>query len=166
MELTIIVAMTRNRVIGKGNRIPWHQPADLMRFKKITMGCPIVMGRKTFESLPGLLPGRRHVVLTRNRNYLAQNCDVVTGWKEMEVLLADSKKVFVIGGADIHLLALPHAERLYLTLLHAELEGDTFFPNWNQSDWSEEGREFLPRDENNKYDMEFIQYRRIATGNT
>ena len=165
MELIIIVAMARNRVIGKGNKIPWHQPADLKRFKKLTMGHPIVMGRKTFESLPGLLPGRRHVVLTRNKSYFAQNCDVVASWHEMEVLLAGSRKVCAIGGADIHLLALPHAEKLYLTLVHAELEGDTFFPDWNRSDWREEGREFLPRDENNKYDMEFIQYQRIASGN-
>lgn len=158
----MIVAMTRQGVIGKNNQIPWHLPADLQRFKKITMGYPIVMGRKTFESLPGILPGRRHIVLTRNKDYLARGCEIVTGWEEVETLTAESEKIFVIGGADIHEFALPRAQQLYLTLVHAELKGDTYFPEWNKSHWKEVYRKFRPKDGNNQYDMEYIQYQRIT----
>ncbi len=158
--MILIVAMTRRGVIGKNNQIPWHLPADLQRFKKITMGYPIVMGRKTFESLPGILPGRRHIVLTRNKKFHAKDCEIVSGWNEMEALLAGSEKVFVIGGTDIHKLALPHAQYLFLTLVHADLDGDTYFPDWNTDHWKEVYRKFYPKDKSNRYDMEFVQYRR------
>lgn len=163
MEIIVIVAMTPQGVIGKNNQIPWHLPADLKRFKTITMGHPVVMGRRTFESLPGILPGRRHVVFTRNKKFSARDCETVSSWKEMEDLLAGSEIVFIIGGADIHELALPRAQHLYLTLVHAELDGDTFFPDWDKRHWEEVDREFYPKDRNNKFDMEFVQYRRIAS---
>ena len=158
----MIVAMTRQGVIGKDNQIPWYLPADLQRFKKITMGYPIVMGRKTFESLPGILPGRRHIVLTRNKDYPARGCEIVTDWEKVEALVTGSEKVFVIGGAVVHELALPHAQQLYLTLVHAELEGDAYFPAWDKSHWKEVDREFRPKDENNQYDLEYIQFQRTA----
>ena len=162
-EIIVIAAMTHQGVIGKNNAMPWHLPADLQRFKKITMGYPMVMGRKTFESLPGVLPGRRHVVLTRNRDYLAKGCDVVASWQEAEALLAESKKIFVIGGAEVHALALPFAQRLCLTFVHAELEGDTYFPQWDKSHWQEAHRESRPKDEKNCYDLEYVEYLRIGS---
>ena len=159
MEIAIIVAMTPQGLIGKDNQIPWHLPADLQRFKKTTMGHPIIMGRKTFESLPGLLPGRQHFVLTRNQNYVAEGCTVITNWAQVEILI--DGKAFVIGGADIYNYVLPIANHLYTTIVHAELEGDTYFPKWNQEQWREVEREFHGKDEKNKYDVENIQYQRI-----
>ena len=161
-EIIVIAAMTHQGVIGKNNAMPWHLPADLQRFKKITMGYPMVMGRKTFESLPGVLPGRRHVVLTRNRDYLAKGCDVVTCWEEAEALLAGSGKIFVIGGAEVHALVLPFAQQLYLTFVHADLEGDTYFPQWDEGHWQEVHREFRPKDEKNRYDLEYVEYLRTG----
>ena len=162
MEVAIIVAMTPQGLIGKNNQIPWHLPADLQRFKKITIGHPIVMGRKTFESLPAILPGRQHIVLTRNKDYRATACDIVSNWNEVEDLVAEVTKVFVIGGADIYKYALPLAQQMYVTLVHASLEGETYFPKWNGSHWKEIKREFRAKDEKNKFDMEFIQYLRIS----
>lgn len=161
-EIIVIAAMTHQGVIGKNNSMPWHLPADLQRFKQVTMGHPMVMGRKTFESLPGVLPGRRHVVLSRNRKYPAKGCDVVTGWAEAEALLAGADKIFVIGGAEVHALVLPFAQQLCLTFVHADLEGDTYFPSWDEDDWQEVHREFRHKDEKNCYDLEYVQYRRMG----
>jgi len=156
MEISIIVAMTPDRLIGKDNQIPWRLPADLQRFKKITMGHPIIMGRKTFESLPGLLPGRQHIVLTRNPNYVADGCTVVTNWSQVEILLEG--KAFVIGGAAIYQYALPIATELYTSIVHAELDGDTYFPEWDEANWQQVERELHNKDDNNKYDIEYIRY--------
>lgn len=160
MEIAIIVAMTPQGLIGKDNQIPWHLPADLQRFKKITMGRPMIMGRKTFESLPGLLPGRQHIVLTRNPEYKAEGCEVVANWGHVASLVQD--KVFVIGGAKIYEYALPIAKHLYISIVQAELEGDTYFPEWNKNNWQEVSREFRDKDERNKFDVEHIQYKRIT----
>ncbi len=162
MEIAIIVAMTPQGLIGKNNQIPWHLPADLQRFKKITMGHPIVMGRKTFESLPRILPGRQHIVLTRNNDYRATGCNVISNWNEVKDLVAGFAKVFVIGGADIYKCTLPLAKQMYVTLVHADLEGETYFPEWDEKNWKEVEREIRAKDENNKFDMEFIQYLRIT----
>ena len=162
MEIAITVAMTPKGLIGKDNQIPWHQPADLQRFKKHTMGHPLVMGRKTFESLPRLLPGRQHIVLTRNEDYQADGCDVITDWKQIEEITPKANKVFVIGGADIYKVALPIAKYLYMTIVYTELEGDTYFPEWNKSEWEEESREFRAKDEKNKFDMEYICYLHLS----
>lgn len=159
MEIAIIVAMTPQGLIGIDNKIPWHLPADLQRFKQITMGHPIIMGRKTFESLPGLLPGRQHFVLTRNPNYIAKGCTVITNWAQLEILI--DGKAFVIGGADIYNYALPITKHLYTTIVHAELEGDTYFPVWEKEEWQEVEREFRARDEKNKFDVDNILYQRL-----
>lgn len=159
MQIAIIVAMTPQGLIGIDNKIPWHLPADLQRFKKITMGHPIIMGRKTFESLPGLLPGRQHFVLTRNPNYVADGCTVVTNWAQVEILI--DGKAFVIGGADIYSYALPVAKDLYATIVHAELEGDTYFPEWNKEEWQEVERESRAKDDKNEFDVTNIQYQRV-----
>lgn len=160
MEIAIIVAMTQQGLIGIDNKIPWHLPADLQRFKKITMNHPIIMGRKTYESLPRLLPGRQHFVLTRNPNYVAEGCTVITNWAQVEILI--DGRAFVIGGADIYNYALPIAKHLYITIVHAELEGDTYFPEWSKEEWQEVEREFRTKDENNKFDVDNVLYKRIT----
>ncbi|MEM7401465.1 MAG: dihydrofolate reductase [Pseudomonadota bacterium] len=158
MEIAIIVAMTPQGLIGKDNQIPWHLPTDLQRFKEITMGHPMIMGRKTFESLPGLLPGRQHIVLTRNHHYSADGCAVVTNWSQVEILVEG--KAFVIGGAAIYQYALPIAKELHISIVHTEQDGDTYFPDWDQEDWLEVEREFREKDDKNKFDVENILYKK------
>lgn len=123
MTLSLIVAMTDGRVIGKNNQLPWHLSEDLKRFKKITMGHPIVMGRKTFESIGKPLPGRENVVLTRDKNFKADGVSIAHDLKE--ALRPDA---FVIGGAHVFEAALPHITRIYLTLIHHSFQGDVYFP--------------------------------------
>lgn len=124
-SITIIVARAQNGVIGRNGRLPWHIPADLKRFKALTMGSAMVMGRKTFESLPGLLPGRRHIVLTRDRNWHAEEAAVTHDVDEV-LHFVGNEPVSVIGGADIFALFLPIADRIELTEVLAEMPGDTF----------------------------------------
>lgn len=138
-ELFLIVAAARNGVIGIDNRMPWHLPADLKRFKALTMGKPMIMGRKTFESLPGLLPGRRHIVLTRDSGWRAAGAEPA-GDLDSALRLAGDGEVAVIGGAEILALALPRARRLELTEVHAEVAGDTFLPPLGPG-WRETARE-------------------------
>lgn len=137
--LFCIVAAARNGVIGADNRLPWHLPADLRRFKALTMGKAMVMGRKTFESLPGLLPGRRHIVLTRRAGWSAEGAETAHDL-DAALALAGSGEVAVIGGAEIFALALPRARRLELTEVHADIAGDTFMPPLGPG-WRETGRE-------------------------
>jgi len=143
-DLFLIVAVAANGVIGAEGRLPWHLPADLKRFKALTMGKSMIMGRKTFESLPGLLPGRRHIVLTRDSSWSAEGaetaCDLDTA-----LTIAGSGPVAVIGGADVFALALPRALRLELTEVHAYVPGDTFMPPLGDG-WREVAREEHPAD--------------------
>jgi dihydrofolate reductase len=126
--ITIVVARATNGVIGRGGTLPWHIPADLKRFKALTMGSAMIMGRKTFESLPGLLPGRRHIVLTRDRDWRADGAEVVHDVDEA-LARAGEQRVTVIGGAEIIALLLPHADRIELTEVLEEVPGDTFMPD-------------------------------------
>jgi len=134
--LFLIVAAARGGVIGVDGRLPWHIPADLKRFKALTMGKPMVMGRKTFESLPGLLPGRRHIVLTRAPAWRAEGAEVVHDL-DAALALAGAGEVAVIGGAEIFALAVPRAGRIELTEVHADIPGDTvlapFGPGWRET---------------------------------
>ena len=134
-SITIVVARAQNGVIGRGGRLPWHIPADLKRFKALTMGSAMIMGRKTFESLPGLLPGRRHIVLTRDSGWSAEGTEVV-GDVESALRLA-GEKVSVIGGAEIFRLFLPMAQRIELTEVLADVEGDTFLDDPRTGEWRE-----------------------------
>ena len=137
----MIVARADNGVIGRDGKLPWHLPADLKRFKALTMGKPMIMGRKTFESLPGLLPGRRHIVLTRDRNWQADGAEVVHDVAGALALAGD--EATVIGGAEIFELFLDKADRLECTVVWQKIEGDTyFFPD--QADWVEVKKEFHP----------------------
>ncbi|MET0029525.1 MAG: dihydrofolate reductase [Candidatus Thiodiazotropha sp.] len=160
--ISLIAAMARNGVIGRDNRLPWHLPADLQHFKALTLGKPMVMGRRTWESLPGLLPGRRHVVVSRNPDYRAEGADRVSTIDEAIRLLQESPEIMIVGGAQLYTAILPNADRLYLTRVEAEVTGDAKFPDidWNQ--WQESARESRPADEKNPYDCTFLTYDRIV----
>lgn len=142
-EIVIVVARADNGVIGKDGALPWHLPADLRRFKQITMGAPMIMGRKTFESLPRLLPGRRHIVLTRDMEWAAHGAEVVHSL-EAALGVADASRISVIGGAEIFAQLLPLASRIELTEIHAEVEGDTLMPAPDPEHWIEASREDHP----------------------
>ena len=155
-RLSLIVAMTENRVIGANNTMPWHLPADLAFFKAKTLGHPVVMGRKTFESLGRPLPGRRNIVVTRNPEYRATGCELATTVEEALQQASAAAEIFVIGGAMLFSAALPWAHRIYLTRIHAILEGDTFFPEIEQREWREVERRGHPLDARNAYDLTFL----------
>jgi dihydrofolate reductase len=138
--ITLVVARARNGVIGRAGKLPWHIPADLRRFKTLTMGSAMVMGRKTFESLPGLLPGRRHIVLTRDRSWEAEGAEVARSVEEA-LQLARGERVSVIGGADIFALFLPLADHIELTEVLEDVPGDTFMPYaGDRGHWQETAR--------------------------
>ncbi len=139
-EIFLILARADNGVIGRDGALPWHLPADLKHFKALTMDRPMIMGRKTFESLPGLLPGRRHIVLTRDCSWQAKGAEPATSVEEA-IKLADAPEIAVIGGAEIYRLFLPHADRIELTEVHIEAEGDTVMTPFCDEAWKETARE-------------------------
>jgi dihydrofolate reductase len=142
--ITLVVARARNGVIGRNGTLPWHLPADLKRFKALTMGSAMVMGRKTFESLPGLLPGRRHIVLTRDRGWQTEGAEVVHSVEDA-LAAAGDQPISIIGGADIFALFLPCADRIELTEVLEDVVGDTIMPDpREQGHWRELGREDHP----------------------
>ena len=149
--------MGRNRVIGNGNRLPWHLPADLQHFKKLTMGKPMLMGRNTWESLPGVLPGRRHIVVTRNPDYRASGADVVHSVEEALAAVEDEAEIMIVGGSQFYSEMMPRADRLYLTLVDEDIEGDVYFPQIDWHEWREAGREERAADEKNAYNLSFIE---------
>lgn len=140
-ETVFIVARADNGVIGRDGGLPWHLPADLKRFKALTMGTPMVMGRKTFESFPGPLPGRRHIVLTRDRDWRAEGAEVAHDVAGVLALAGDAPVVSIIGGAEIFLQFVSLADRVELTEVHVEAEGDTLLPPFDDNYWHEVRRE-------------------------
>ncbi len=162
MDLAVISAIAANRVIGINNRMPWHLPEDLKRFKELTMGSPMLMGRKTFESLPSLLPGRRHLVLSRNPGWEKQGAEVFSSIQSVidTCKSQDVKRIFVIGGGEIYQQALPIADILYLTNINIEAEGDTVFPLFDASLWEEASREGHVSEKGIEY--AFVTYQRKA----
>lgn len=145
--LSLIAAVARNGAIGRNNALLWHEPEDQRHFRRVTMGGPVIMGRKTWDSLPARfrpLPGRRNVVVTRNERWHADGAEAVRSLAAALALLAGSPKVFVIGGAELYALALPHAAELVLTEIDADLDGDTFFPPWDRQRFAEASRETRP----------------------
>jgi len=154
--ISIIAAMAHDRIIGRDNRLPWRLPADLQHFKQITMGKPMIMGRKTWESLPGLLPGRPHIVVTRNPDYLAEGAQVVHSLEEGFDSAGEVAEIMIVGGANLYAQALSHARRMYLTQIDTHVEGDAWFPAFDTSEWRETGREGHVADEKNPYDYQFI----------
>lgn len=153
--LSLIVAMTKNRVIGYENKMPWHLPAELAYFKRITTGHPIIMGRKTFDSIGRPLPNRRNIVVSRNANFYSPGVDVSNSLENALARCANENP-FVIGGASLYAEALALAQKLYITEIDADLIGDTFFPPIDNSVWAEESREARSSDEKNIYDLKFV----------
>lgn len=143
-EIVLVVARAQNGVIGRDGTLPWHIPADLRHFKMLTQGTPMIMGRRTFESLPGLLPDRRHIILTRDRAWKAAGAEIAATPAEALALAGDVPKISVIGGAEVFALFLPIATRVELTEIHAEVEGDTAMPDPRGLDWVEIAR--VPHD--------------------
>jgi len=158
MIISMIAAMANNRVIGNGNQMPWHLPADLQHFKRVTMAKPVIMGRKTFESIGRPLPGRRNIVITRNTNYQVDGVEVVTSPDEALSLVEGVEEVMVIGGGNIYEQFLPQADYLYLTFIHQDIMGDTQFPDYHSGfEWQEVETEFHTADKVNKYDYTFVK---------
>ena len=140
-RISLIAAVARNGVIGKDGRVPWHLPEELERFKDTTMGHPLVMGRRTFESIGRTLPGRRTIVVTRDHRWHHPGVESAHSFAEALSLAGPADEVFVAGGAEVYAEALPFAHRLVLTEVDAEPEGDTWFPAWDRASWVEESRE-------------------------
>lgn len=155
-NLSLIAAMANNRVIGLDNRLPWHLPADLAHFKRLTLGKPIVMGRKTWDSLPGLLPHRTHIVVSRNPGLVAEGALVAGSLPAALDMAGDVDEVMVIGGANLYAQALPLASRLYLTLVDTDVDGDALFPAYAPADWRELERETHTADGRNPFDYVFL----------
>lgn len=144
MRISLIAAASENNVIGNHGKIPWDLPEDLKYFRTITLGKPIIMGRKTYQSIGHPLPERRNIVITRQKDFLAEGCDVVGSLEEaIEVGGGRGKveEVFVIGGGEIYREALPRSDRIYLTRVHAKVEGDAYFPEFHPEHWQEVSRE-------------------------
>ena len=157
----IVVALAENNVIGDNNQLIWHLPADLQFFKKITMGKPIVMGRKTFLSIGKPLPGRRNIVITRDKNFSISGLEIFHSVEEVLVSFDAQQEVMIIGGAEIYRQFLPFVSRLYITRVHEKFSGDTFFPQFDYSEWKLISSEFHAKDQKNIYDFTFEFYERI-----
>lgn len=160
-RICLIAALAANRVIGKNNALPWHLPADLKRFKALTMGHPVVMGRKTYESIGRPLPGRRNLVITRNRGYGAPGCEVVHSLDAAIIACRGAHEIFVIGGTGLFRESLPRAHCLEFTEIRAEIEGDVTFPEFSMSDWRETGREIHSDEVGIPFRYDFARYVRV-----
>jgi len=162
--LSLIVAYAKHRVIGKANDLPWYLPADLKHFKELTSGHSVILGRKTYESIVARLgkplPNRTNIVITRDKHFAAPGAIIVRSPQEA-IERADSEEVFVIGGASIYEAMLPLADRIYLTEVEADIEGDTYFPELGPEDWEEAERVTHEADERNEYDYAFIVLNRV-----
>lgn len=160
--ISIIVAASENDVIGRQGELPWRLSDDLRHFKAITMGKPIVMGRKTWESIGRALPGRQNIVITRQDGFAADGCDVVGSLDGAIAVAGDVDEIMIIGGSQIYALALPLAQRLYITRVHADVEGDASFPAVDATRWSLVADEQHHADERNEFDFSFRVYDRAT----
>lgn len=161
MTVSLIVAYSSNRIIGKDNALPWRLPGDLAHFKRTTLGCPVIMGRKTWESLGRALPGRRNIVVTRQGNYRATGAETAASLDQAMAMTRDNPEVFVIGGAQIYERSLEFADRIVATEVHACIDGDAFFPPLDTSVWRETTRSPQPAENGLSYDL--VEYRRKPT---
>ena len=157
MIKSFVVAVASNGVIGHTNGLPWRLPADLAFFKRLTMGHPIVMGRKTYESIGKALPGRTNIVVTRSPGFQAPGCVVVDSLEGAYRAAGDAKEVFVIGGAQVYDAAFPTADRIYLTEVESAIEGDTYFPRFDRGAWTETELEHHARDERHAHSMRIVR---------
>lgn len=160
MKISIIVAMASNRVIGFNNQLPWHLSADLKKFKQITMGSPILMGRKTYESIGRPLPGRANLIISRNPNYQQAGCQVFTDIDQALASCSNNDEIFVIGGASFYQTMLSRADTLYITEINQAFEGDTYFPEINDQDWIELERQEISNDASVSFSYNFVKLQR------
>ncbi|OGT48457.1 MAG: hypothetical protein A3E82_03935 [Gammaproteobacteria bacterium RIFCSPHIGHO2_12_FULL_38_11] len=151
MKISLIVAKSKNNVIGNNNQLPWHLPADLAHFKAITMGKPIIMGRKTFDSIGKPLPGRRNIVISRDKKRMIRGCEVFHSIDDAFNAVKTEQEVMIIGGANLYLQTLSMANTIYLTVIDAEFPGDVFFPALNNNKWKLMSEEMHLPDEKNKH---------------
>lgn len=156
--ISLIAAMAKNRVIGKNNQMPWHLPADLAHFKRLTLGKPIIMGRKTFESIGKPLPGRQNIVISRNSELDIPGCVIASSLTDAIKLVENAIEVMIIGGGQLYAESILQANRLYLTFIDLEVDGDTQFPEFEHLALVELNREKHSADEKNPYDCEFVDY--------
>lgn len=159
-RICLIAAIAANRVIGRNNALPWRLPADLKRFKALTMGHPVVMGRKTYASIGRPLPGRRNLVITRNRGYSAPGCEIVHSLDEAIAACRGAQDIFIIGGAELYRESLPLAHSLEFTEIHAEFEGDATFPQFPPERWREAAREIHSDEDGIAFRYDFVRYER------
>lgn len=161
-RLELVVAVARNGVIGRDNGLPWRLPADLAHFKRVTLGHPILMGRRTWDSIGRPLPGRQNIVLTRDPAFRAAGATVVHSLAAARAAAAGAERLMVIGGAELYRACLGEAELLHLTEVDADVDGDARFPAWHREDWQEVWREAHPADERHAYPYSFVTLRRRA----
>ncbi|NOR73021.1 MAG: type 3 dihydrofolate reductase [Mariprofundaceae bacterium] len=161
--LSLIWAMDENRLIGTENRLPWKLPADMQWFRKQTMGKPVLMGRKTYESIGKPLPGRENLIMTRQQGLAIEGCRIVHSLDEARAALPDADEIMVIGGSDIYTLLLPDAARLYCTVVHDRFEGDAWFPEYDQEQWQQSLCEHHEADEHNRHAYSFMIYERVSS---
>jgi dihydrofolate reductase len=161
--ITVIAAIAKNNALGKDNDLIWYLPADLKRFKKVTTGHYILMGRNTFESIGKPLPNRTTIIITRNKNYFKEGCLIAGSLEEAIELAKEEAQLFIIGGAQIYkeIIAKNLADQLDITLVHSEFEADVFFPEIDAKIWEEAAREDFKADEKNDYDYSFISYKKV-----
>jgi dihydrofolate reductase len=161
MIVSIIAAMDRNHLIGNKNQLPWHLPADFAHFKSVTMGKPIIMGRKTYESIGKPLPGRTNIVLSRNPDIQIEGVLCVNTFDDALTLVSDAEEVMIIGGSTIYEMLLPQVDRMYITYVDAEFEGDAWFPQFDESQWLEKESVKRQADEKNRYNCRFVTLEKI-----
>ncbi|MCP4491781.1 MAG: dihydrofolate reductase [Gammaproteobacteria bacterium] len=157
-RVSLICAMDRNRLIGNNNQLPWHLPADLKMFKKTTLGKPVVMGRKTYESIGKALPGRLNIVITSRLDWSAAGCDVANSIDQALELAGESEEVMLIGGASLYMQTIDIADTIYLTIINHSFSGDTWFPEVNLKHWKIATREIFEPDQENQYFFSFVKY--------
>jgi dihydrofolate reductase len=159
MTVSIVVAISQNHAIGKDNKLLWHLPKDLKHFKEITTGGTVIMGRKTYDSVGRPLPNRRNIIVTRQQVEIT-GCEVVNSVEAALDLCRDEAEVFIVGGAEIYKLAMPLTDRIYLTIVHADFEADTYFPEIKADTWKETARQDHEADEKNPLPFSFITLER------
>lgn len=153
-----IAAAAENNALGKDNKLVWHLPDDFKRFKQITTGHHIILGRKTFESFPKPLPNRTHVIITRNKNYKAEGCIIVNSIEDALKIVPKNEDTFIIGGAEIYRQSLHLSDKIELTRVHTTCEADAFFPEIDAEEWEITSEEFHPKDEKHNFDFTFLTY--------
>ena len=161
-RIAIIAAVARNGVIGSGNRLPWYLPEDLKRFRRLTLGHAVIMGRRTFESIGEPLAGRSNIVVTRSADWIRPGCRAAHSLEAALAAVREPQDALVIGGAEIYALALPIARRLYMTEIERDFEGDAFFPEFDRSRWCEVSRERQASGGPEGFDYAFVEYERKA----